>query len=175
MPRARTQFGSASWAETESALATLMVATPLMNISGSATHRLGANAIAAVAPACSSAPLRINWSPDIHCRTRPMLSASSTAPAPIAASSSVKVPASPPGNWRASSGSSEVSAAAWKKKLEMRSRIACMRRDWRTYCTPTRIAPRKRSPGSALTLRTLRQRRMKMPETIEIAALSRNT
>jgi len=48
--------------------------------------------------------------------------------------------------------------------------------DLRTYCTPTRIAPRKPSPGSELVvLRSRRQVRMASPATIDSTAFSTKT
>jgi hypothetical protein len=57
----------------------------------------------------------------------------------------------------------------------MRNIATCRRGDWRRYCSPTRIAPTKRSPGSALSLRALFQRRIITNDNTEIAALSANT
>src|SRR6218665_2338260 len=56
MPRARTQLGSASWADTLSELAVVIQAMPPMNIAGTATWTFGAMAITPVAAACSRGP-----------------------------------------------------------------------------------------------------------------------
>ena len=80
------------------------------------------------------------------------------------ASSSVKVPAPPPCRLRASSGSSASSAVECRKKIEMRMSTARMRCDWRTNCTPTRMALISRSRPSGLGVCSRRQRRTTKPE-----------
>ena len=57
----------------------------------------------------------------------------------------VPVPASPPCRPLARSGSRPISASEWKKKMNTRSSTASSRGDWRTNCTPTRIALISRS------------------------------
>ena len=57
----------------------------------------------------------------------------------------------------------------------MRISTLRMRGDCMTCCRPTRIAPRKRSPGSALALRWFFQRRISTKAPTDSAALSANT
>ena len=90
------------------------------------------------------------------------------------ASSTVKVPALPPMR-RATSGSNAASAVDCRKNRKMRSSTTRMRGDCITCCRPTRIAPTKRSPGSALTLRCERQRRISRNATTDRIAFSRKT
>ena len=176
MPRARTQSGNASCADTVSELATVIHATPATSIAGAATQTFGASATAAAAPACTIAPTRTSASRDNASRRRGRNSAAAMAPLPIAASSRVKVPASPPCSRFATSGSSASSAVDCRKNSATRSSAARMRGHWRTYCMPTRIAPTKRSPGSALAaFGSRRQRQMTTPATIDSTALSANT
>ena len=68
-----------------------------------------------------------------------------------------------------------MSAIACKKKAVMRSRMARMGTDSRTWRTPTRMAPKKRSAGSALTLGSVRQRMLTKPQITDSTALSANT
>ena len=65
-------------------------------------------------------------------RRRGSSMAATMAPAPIEASSSVKVPASPPSSPLATSGSRASKAVACKKKTAMRHNTARMRGDCRT-------------------------------------------
>ena len=70
------------------------------------------------------------------------------------------MPASPPARPRASSGSSASSAVEWRKKIVTRVSTARIRGDWRTNCTPTRIALIRRSRPSGLGWCSWRQRRI---------------
>ena len=97
------------------------------------------------------------------------------APAPIEASSSVKVPAPPASSSRATSGSRAMRAVAWKKKIEMRQSTARMATDSRTKVTPTRMALVRRSRPSGLSGCTRRQRMMVKPAISDSTALSTNT
>ena len=56
MPRARTQFGSASCADIASVLAVLIQAMPAMKQPGTATQISGTRATSAVLAACTSVP-----------------------------------------------------------------------------------------------------------------------
>ena len=56
MPRARTQSGSASCADTDSEFAAISHAAPPIIIVGTATHRFGAKATIAMASACPCEP-----------------------------------------------------------------------------------------------------------------------
>ena len=102
-------------------------------------------------------------------------SAATIAPAPMLASSSVKVPAPPPCSCLATSGSKPSSAIDCRKNSATRSSTACIRRDCRTYWMPTRIAPTKRSPGKALTFCSRRQRWIANAAPTDSSALSANT
>ena len=88
----------------------------------------------------------------------------------------MKVPASPPCRPRASSGSSASSAVECRKKSETRSSTARMRGDWRTNCTPTRIAlmSRSRPERVGLVLAAPAQDR-RSPRPRDSTALSANT
>ena len=59
--------------------------------------------------------------------------------------------------------------------METRSSTARRRGDWRTNCTPTRIALRSRSWPSGFGGCSWRQRRMSKPDSSESTALSANT
>lgn len=98
-----------------------------------------------------------------------------TAPAPIATSSAVKVPGPPSCMPRAISGSSAVSELDCRKNRKMRISTTRMRGERVTCCRPTRIAAKKRSPGRALTFGSERQRRISAKAITVSTALSRNT
>ena len=110
MPRARTQSGSASCADTLSELALVIQAMPLSSIAGIATYRFGAKAITAIDADCSSMARITSTSRGIAWRSRGRYIAATMAPEPIAASSMVNALASPPSRLRATSGSSASSA-----------------------------------------------------------------
>ncbi len=124
---------------------------------------------------CSSVERITSTSRGIIWRSRGRLSAATMAPAPMEASSSVKVPASPPCRPRATSGSRASSAVEWKKKMAMRSSTARRRADWPTNCRPTRMALTRRSRPSGLGAWSRRQRMMTKPETTDSTALSTKT
>ena len=168
-------MGSAICAATVSELAVTIQAMPAIAIAGTASHSVGDSTTVTAIAACVSVPSTTNWSRPMRLRRRVIDSAATIAPAPIAASSSVKVPAPPPWMPRATSGSSAVSAVDCRKNRKMRIITLRMRGDCITCCRPTRIAPTKRSPGSALTRRCERQRRISPKATIDSPALSRNT
>ena len=98
-----------------------------------------------------------------------------TAPSPVAPSSALKAPAPPSGNCLASSGSNDIRPDTCSMNRPMRSSVTCKRGACRTYCKPTRIAPTKRSPGSALSLRVAFQRRIVTKAATDTTALSANT
>ena len=175
MPRARTQLGRASWADTLSVLAVVIHAIPASTMAGTATYTLGAQAITPVAAACTSVPRSTSASRGMAWRRRGKNSAATMAPAPMLASSSVKVPAPPPSSPLATSGSRAMRAVACRKKTEMRHRTARMRGDWRTNCTPTRMALGRRSRPSGLGMCSRFQRMMTRPESTDSTALSTNT
>ena len=93
----------------------------------------------------------------------------------MAASSKVKVPASPVCRLRATSGSRASNAVECRKNSDTRSSTARSRLDWRTNCSPTRIALTSRSRPSGLGTCTRRQRMMTKPEITDSTALSTNT
>ena len=179
MPRARTQSGSASWADTLSELAHVIQAMPLTTMASTATHTLGATAITAVATACSSVARSTSVPVGIIWRKRGMANAAAIAPAPMLASSSVKVPAplgtALAGKSRAISGSSASSAVECKKNSATCAKVARRRLDCATYCMPTRIALTSRSRPSGLGVWVRRQRMMTKPEITDNTALSTNT
>ncbi len=57
----------------------------------------------------------------------------------------------------------------------MRTSATCSRGDCRAYWRPVRIAPTKRSPGNAPSLRSARQRKMTTKAAIDSVALNANT
>ena len=175
MPRARTQLGSDICAETESEFATVIQAMPAASIAGTAIQVLLATAITAVAADCTAVPPRTMASRPKRWRMRGSTSTAMIAPAPMLASRSVKVPASPPCMPLASSGNRPISASEWKKKMVTRSRTASSRGDWRTNCTPTRIALMSRSCPSGCCWWVWRQRRTTRPEITQSSALRANT
>jgi hypothetical protein len=83
--------------------------------------------------------------------------------------------AAPPGSPRATRGSSASWAVECRKNTAMRSRMPRMRLDWRTNCTPTRIALVSFSRPSGLSWCWRRQRMMVKPATSDSTALSTNT
>ena len=89
--------------------------------------------------------------------------------------SSVNMPAPPPCSCSATSGSSASSALACRKNRNTRTITARMRGDCRTCCRPTRIAPTKRSPGSALARGVDFQRRISTKAAPASSAFSTNT
>ena len=91
------------------------------------------------------------------------------------ASSSVKVPASPPCSRRASSGSSASKAVECRKNSDICSSTARKRLDCQTNCIPTRMALTSRSRPSGLGTWTRRQRMITKPEITDSTALSTNT
>ena len=97
------------------------------------------------------------------------------APAPMDASSSVKVPAPPPSRPLASKGSMASRAVACRKKMEMRQSTARMRGDWRTNCRPTRMALGSRSRPRGLGTWSRFQRMITRPEPTDSTALSTKT
>jgi hypothetical protein len=150
MPRARTQSGIATWADTVSVLATEIQAMPSTTIAGRpprspAPARSGWTARRA--PGCRSA--RTGPTRSVP-RQRGKNSAATMAPPPRQDSITVKVPAPPPCRPRATSGSSATAPVLCRKNRKMRSRITFRRGDCIAKLSPTRIAPTKRSPGSAL-------------------------
>ncbi len=82
---------------------------PNTNIAGAATMRCSAIATATVMADCTAAPISTTSSRDSRWRSRGMNSTMKIAPAPIDASSTVKVPRRRPIP-RASSGSSAINA-----------------------------------------------------------------
>ena len=174
MPRARTQFGSDICAETESEFATVIQAMPAASIAGTAIQVLRATAITAVAADCTAVPPSTSRSRPKRWRMRGSTSTAMIAPAPMLASRSVKVPASPPCMPSASSGNRPISASEWRKKMSTRSSTASIRGDWRTNCTPTRIALMSRSCPAGCSW-ACRQRRTTKPESTQSSALRANT
>ncbi len=150
-------------------------AAPASSMPGAATHTFGASATTSIAPTCSSEPSRTMRSKLVRSRRRVIWLAATIAPAPMHASSSVKLPAPPPSRSCATSGSSASSAVDWAKNSATRSSTTCMRRLCRTCCTPTRIAPMKRSAGSALACTSRFQRQIATAAPVDSSALSTNT
>ncbi len=175
MPRARTQSGNASCADTLSELAVDSHPMPAMNMAKAATGTLGENATTAVAMDCRSVPRITMVSRDMRLRRRGRIMATKTAPVPIDASSSVNVPAPPPCKLRATSGSKASSAVEWKKNRATRSNADFRRADCRTNCVPTRIALNRRSRPRGLGTCSRRHRMMTKPVTTDSTALSTNT
>ena len=97
------------------------------------------------------------------------------APAPRQDSITVKVAGPPPCSWLATSGSSADRPALCRKNRKMRSSTALRRWDCKAKFKPTRMAPRKRSPGSVLLRGSERQRRMSTKDSAASKALSANT
>ena len=108
-------------------------------------------------------------------RRRGKYMAATMAPAPMEASSRVKVPAPPPCSPRATKGSKASKAVECRKNNAMRSSTARSRADWATYCMPTRMALTRRSRPSGLGVCLRRQRMMTKPEITDSTALSTNT
>ena len=174
MPRARTQLGSASCADIVSVLAVAIQAMPASAMPSAASHSQGASATTSVITATISEPMPTMRSRLWRSRRRGSASTAVIAPLPMQAISSVKPPAPPPSR-RATSGSIAVSAVLRKKNTNTRSSTARMRGFCATCCTPTRIAPTKRSPGSALMRGLLFQRRICTKASSDSTALSTNT
>ncbi len=175
MPRARTQSGSANCAEIVSELATEIQAMPATSIAGAATQTVGASATTTVAATCSSEPQSTIASKLQRSRSQVSCAAAKTAPPPMQASSSVKVPALPPCSAIATSGSSASSALDCMKNSQTRSRTTFRRGFCRACCTPTRIAPTKRSAGSVLAWISRRQRHSATTAATDSSALSAKT
>ena len=175
MPRARTQSGKANCADTLSELAQVIHAMPLTSIASTATQTLGATAMTAVAADCSSVARSTSTSRDIIWRRRGMANAAPIAPAPMLASSRVKVPAPPPGKPRAINGNSASKEVECKKNSATCAKVARKRLDCATNCMPTRIALSKRSRPSGLGVCSRRQRMMTKPEMTESTAFSTKT
>ena len=144
-------------------------------MAGTATQALGATAITAVEADCSITERITSVSRVIIWRRRGRNMAAKMAPEPMAASSSVKVPASPPSSSRATSGSSASSAVECRKNSATRTSTARSRRDWPTNCMPTRMALNRRSRPSGLGTCSRFQRMMTKPETIDSTALRTHT
>ena len=70
MPRARTQSGKESCADTLSELAQQIQATPLSSMAGTATQALGASAMTAVDTDCSRVARSTSVSRGISCLRR---------------------------------------------------------------------------------------------------------
>ena len=97
------------------------------------------------------------------------------APPPTQDIITVKVPAPPPCSVRATNGSKATSAVLCKKNRKMRSKITFRRGDCAAKLKPTRMAPTKRSPGSALVRGVLFQRRINVNATAANRVFSTNT
>ena len=175
MPRARTQSGSASCAETVTELATAIQAPPATSMAAPAIASWSAKATTAVHSACTVVPASANWSRVQRARAFCNWVPVAIAPTPMHDSRTVYVAApSPPKRW-ATSGMSAKRAVAWKKKTEVRTSASFMRLDSRTYCQPMRIAPMKRSPGSTEGEESRFQRLTTKAATTETRKLSAKT
>jgi hypothetical protein len=121
MPRARTQSGMACWAATVSELATEIQAMPMTTIAGTATQTSSTSTISADSAACTSVPMTTNWSRVKRSRQRGKRSAATMAPAPHAGQHQREGGRPAAVQWRATSGSSAISAVACRKNRKMRS------------------------------------------------------
>ena len=175
MPRARTQAGNAVCAATASELATEIQAMPSTTMPGIANHTSCTATIRQDSSAWPMTPERTNSSRSKRARQRGKYSAATMAPIPRQDNIRVKVAGPPPCSSRATSGSRAESPALCRKNRKMRSSTAFSRCDCTAKFKPTRMAPRKRSPGSVLVRGSERQRRINTKEATASSAFSANT
>jgi hypothetical protein len=147
MPRARIQSGSESCAEIVTELA-----TRIQDAAGH-EHRRGREPVVGrerehgdrrpvmIDPAVAT------WSRVQRVRSRGSCVAITMAPSPCAREHRIGLAPPRPDRF-ATSGSSAKHAVECRKNDAIRTIAFFIRRDSRTYCQPSRIAPMKRSPGS---------------------------
>jgi len=150
-------------------------ATPMPTIAGSASHSSGTATIRLDSSAATSVPASTKRSREKRACQRGKTNAAMTAPMPMHESITVNVPGPPPCSSRATSGSSETSAAVCRKNRKARSSTARSRIDCSVNTTPARIAPTKRSPGNVLACGSQRQRRISTMAAAASTTLHTNT